>query len=108
MIFQSAYSLIEAGDGREALRQLHQHRPSIAILDVTMPEMSGLDVCRAIRQDPELSSTVVIIITANGTPSDRDAAYAAGADYFVAKPFSPIVMHQLIETVIETRAIAAG
>jgi CheY-like chemotaxis protein len=108
MILQPQYRMIEAGDGKEALRRIIDARPAVAILDVTMPEMSGLDLCRAIRHDPRISSTAVIIITANGSPADRAAALEAGADHFIAKPFSPTVILRLVETMLARRAVPAS
>lgn len=108
MILQPAYRIIEAGDGLEALRLLLNTRPPVAVLDVTMPEMNGLDLCRAIRQDPRLSSMAVIIITANGGPADRAAALAAGADHFISKPFSPAVILRLIDSMVARRAVTAS
>ena len=101
-----AHTAIEAGDGATALRLLQEHRPPLAILDVTMPGMSGLDVCRALRADPLTAGIGVIIVTANGTPDGRAAALDAGADYFVAKPFSPAMISQLVETLLQARTPA--
>jgi two-component system phosphate regulon response regulator PhoB len=105
LILEPAHLVIEAGDGDQALRQLVDHRPDVAILDVTMPARTGLDVCRQIRQDPRLAGTGVIVITANGTPTDRAAALAAGADHFLPKPFSPASIVRLVEEVRSARCI---
>jgi CheY-like chemotaxis protein len=76
--------VLEAGDGDEALRLLSEERPDVAILDVVMPGASGLAVCRAVRSDPDLAETGVVMLSANAT-----AAQAAdvGADRFLVKPF---------------------
>jgi two-component system phosphate regulon response regulator PhoB len=108
MIFHSGYRLVEAGDGQEALRQMLAERPAVAILDVAMPELNGLDLCRAIRRDPRVAATAVIVITANGGPADRAAALAAGADHFISKPFSPSVMYQLVESIVARQAAIAS
>ena len=107
MIFQPAYRVIEAGDGAEALRLLLDTRPQVAILDITMPKLNGLELCRAIRQDPRVTSTAIVVITANGGPADRAAALAAGADHFISKPFSPAVILRLIESVVASQPVAA-
>lgn len=62
-----------------------------------MPARTGIDLCRQLRQDPRLAATGVIVITANGTPADRSAARAAGADHFLTKPFSPCSVARLVE-----------
>jgi CheY-like chemotaxis protein len=104
MILEPAHVVIEAGDGDQALRQLIDHRPDVAILDVSMPERTGLDVCRQLRQDPRIATTGVIVITANGTQTDRSAALAAGADHFLTKPFSPGSIITLVEEMIAARS----
>jgi len=58
--------------------------------------MSGLDLCRALRADPKTSGATIVIVTARAMARDRDAALAAGADHYIAKPFSP---GALLETV---------
>jgi CheY-like chemotaxis protein len=103
-ILEPMHHVIEAADGGEALRRLGESRPHIVILDVMMPELSGIEVCRRLRQDPKLASTPVVMITANGTPTDRAAALDAGADYFLTKPFSPTVMLRLVDTIRAERA----
>jgi len=94
-ILEPAYHVIEAVDGHEALVKLHQHRPAIAVLDVNMPQLDGLSVCRGIRADRHLAATKILAMTANGV-SDETAAVAAGADLFVAKPFSPKHLRQVV------------
>ena len=103
LILEPTHLVIEAGDGDDALRQLIDHRPALAILDVGMPGRSGIEVCRALRGDPSLASTGVIVMTANGMEADRRAALAAGADHFVAKPFSPGRIVELVDAVLAER-----
>lgn len=83
------HEVVEAADGDEALALVRAHRPCVAILDVQMPGQSGLDVCRAVRADADLQAVGLIIASANGLPEDVELALSAGADRFVAKPFSP-------------------
>jgi CheY-like chemotaxis protein len=90
------FDVVEARDGDEAVALLATHRPTVAILDVNMPGRTGLEVCRAVRADPGLARTGVVVISANGLESDARAALAAGADQFLSKPFSP---RQLIDAV---------
>jgi len=82
-----------AADGDEALTAIRAHRPAVAILDVMMPGPSGLEVCRAVRADPSLVGTRVIISSANATEAD---AVSAGADAFIPKPFLPSRMREAI------------
>ena len=80
------HQVYEAVDGDEALQLLHTHQPDIAILDVIMPGLDGLEVSRAARAAPDLASIKIIVISANATAAD---ALAAGADRFLVKPFLP-------------------
>ncbi len=81
--------LLTASNGREALDSIRAHRPKLVLLDVMMPELNGFDVCTAVREDPALSDTYIIILTAKGQESDRLRGLAAGANEFVTKPFDP-------------------
>ena len=80
------HDVVEAADGDEAARLLASRRPDVAILDVSMPGRSGLEVCRLVRSDPSLRRTGVIVVSASVT---EEVARAAGADVFLPKPFSP-------------------
>lgn len=103
MVLTPAHQTIEAGDGESALRLLQEHRPPVAILDVSMPGMTGMEVCRQLHADPCTAEIRVIILTASGDPSHRVEALAAGADYFVTKPFSPTVIERLVQTLLTKR-----
>lgn len=90
--------LIEASDGIDALEKAMESKPDLAVLDMMMPGMTGLEVCQAIKSDKTLKETKVIILTAKGQKSDMDDAANAGADKCIFKPFSP---SGLIDTVEE-------
>ena len=96
------HEVFGAGTGDEALQLLATARPSVAILDLNMPGRTGLEVCRAIRRDPLQAATFVIVITANGEPDVEQRAFEAGADSFLAKPFSPRRLRELVD------ALASG
>jgi CheY-like chemotaxis protein len=83
------YNVVEASDGDEAWSLIQEHRPSLVLLDVRMPGRTGLDILRAIRLDPNLARTKVILVTAEALASDIAAGLAAGADSYMTKPFSP-------------------
>lgn len=78
-----------ARDGSEGLRAWTSTPFDLVILDLIMPGASGLEVLAKIRSDPERGATPVIILTAKGQDTDRQAALAGGADDFLTKPFSP-------------------
>lgn len=78
-----------ARDGDQGLAVWEKGSFDLVILDLIMPGASGLEVLSKIRSDPERGSTPVIILTAKGQDTDREAAMAGGADAFLTKPFSP-------------------
>ena len=81
--------LLTAADGVEALDVIANHRPALVFLDVTMPKKDGFEVARAIKGDPAMASTTIIMLTARGQAYDREAGLAAGADQYLTKPFDP-------------------
>ena len=81
--------LLTAADGVEALDVIANHRPALVFLDVTMPKKDGFEVARAIKDDPSMADTTVIMLTARGQAYDREAGLAAGADQYLTKPFDP-------------------
>ena len=85
----AGFDVMEASDGKAAIRAVQQSRPSCVVLDVDMPGMDGLDVCRALRDDPATADCTIVMLTATDTASDKIAAFAAGADDYIVKPFSP-------------------
>jgi two-component system KDP operon response regulator KdpE len=78
------YEVLTASTAEEALNQLSKQVPDLVILDLAMPEMSGLEVCRRVR---EFSSVPIIVLSAKGSESDKVAALDLGADDYVTKPF---------------------
>jgi two-component system, OmpR family, alkaline phosphatase synthesis response regulator PhoP len=81
--------LLTAQDGEEALGVVENHHPALVFLDVTMPRKSGIEVCQAIKGDPALAGTYVVLLTAKGQAHDREQGLAAGADLYMTKPFDP-------------------
>ena len=94
----------EARDGHEALAAVENgERVDFFLLDLMMPGASGLDVLSAIRSHREHRHTPVIILTAKGQDTDRQAALAAGADDFLTKPFSPKKLVARIQEILAER-----
>ena len=77
-----------ARDGNAALQSLADFRPDVVILDIMLPARSGFEVCRAIRADPTLRATRVLMLTAKGGAADAATGTAAGADEYMLKPFA--------------------
>jgi diguanylate cyclase (GGDEF)-like protein len=88
MVLQKAgYRVIAVNNGRKAIEKLHEEAIDIALLDIMMPEMSGLEVCRSIREESEQRSIYVIFLTALARGEDRVKGLESGADDYITKPF---------------------
>jgi len=86
---REGFRTASAGDGEEAMLALAEGRPDVVILDWMLPFVSGIEVCRRLRRDPETRSLPIIMLTARGEESDRVRGLDVGADDYVTKPFSP-------------------
>ena len=92
--------LYTAADGDEAMAAIAAQHPDLVFLDVMMPGRSGLDVCRAVRADPELAGAHIVLLTAKGQAQDRAEGLAAGADEYLTKPFDPDALLALARVVL--------
>jgi DNA-binding response OmpR family regulator len=86
---QAGHQVRGFGDGLSALADAREHAPDLAVLDIMMPGMSGLEVCQELRKDPATARIPVILLTALAQETDITAGLAAGADDYIVKPFSP-------------------
>lgn len=85
---QQGYEVRIARDGEEALVAAAEFRPDLILLDVMMPQRSGYEVCQKIRENPELQSVKIVMLTAKGRDMEVQKGLALGADEYVTKPFS--------------------
>lgn len=97
------YQLAEAVDGEDALAQARSLEPDLIVLDMMMPGRSGLEVVRELRADDRLADTPVVMLTARAQAADVAAAEEAGTDHFVAKPFSPAALAELVRSIVDRR-----
>ncbi|EXG80942.1 MULTISPECIES: response regulator transcription factor [Cryptosporangium] len=86
---QAGYHLVTATDGAAALAAARETTPDLVVLDVSMPRMSGLEVCRELRKDTATAKVPVLLLTARAQEADIEAGFDVGADDYVVKPFSP-------------------
>jgi CheY-like chemotaxis protein len=91
------YQVVEACDGDEAWAFIKENRPRLVLLDVQMPGLTGLEILRSIKSDPSLAATRVIMVTAKALEADIQAGKAAGADFYLTKPFSPLELLSRVE-----------
>lgn len=92
--------VVAAFDGLTALELAQATRPDLAILDVQMPHLDGLEVCRRLRRCRECAHTRIVILTAAGQAEDRARGLAAGADEYLTKPFSPLALLTLVRSLV--------
>lgn len=88
LLGRSGYETKVAGDGEEALRSARVFQPDLIVLDLMLPRMSGLEVCRALRADHQLNHVKILMLTARGSTTDVERGMAAGIDAYQVKPFS--------------------
>lgn len=100
---ERGYGVTIATDGSEGLDELAADDFDLVILDLMMPGASGLEILSRIRSDPQRADTPVIILTAKGQDTDREAALAGGANDFLTKPFSPKKLIARIAEILEER-----
>jgi DNA-binding response OmpR family regulator len=81
--------VVTAVDGDEALKKAAQHLPDLVVLDLMIPEVDGLEVCKVLRRDPKTSAIPILMLTAKAAEIDRVLGLELGADDYVTKPFSP-------------------
>lgn len=84
----SGYEVFTASSGAEALRLVRERKPELILLDIMLPDISGLDVCRQIKASAETKGILVVLLTARGEEIDRVVGFEIGADDYVVKPFS--------------------
>ncbi len=82
------YQVFTAADGEEAIERIHAAPPDLVVLDIMLPRLDGLSVCRILRKDSALAHLPIIMLTARGTEVDRIVGLESGADDYIVKPFS--------------------
>ncbi len=102
---QAGYEVLAASDGLDGYAQARRRLPDVVVLDLMIPGIDGLEVCRRLRADEETRSIPIIMLTARGSESDQLGGFAAGADDYVTKPFSVKVLLQRIQA-IQRRKLA--
>ncbi|MEV7180310.1 response regulator [Kitasatospora sp. NPDC093679] len=101
---QSGHQVIVVDDGLTALKAVRERTVDLALLDIRMPGMSGLDVCRELRAAPETERLPVILLTARSQEFDVETGFAAGADDYIVKPFSPRELSSRVQAVLARAA----
>jgi ligand-binding sensor domain-containing protein/signal transduction histidine kinase/DNA-binding response OmpR family regulator len=101
--FADDYLVLTAEDGKSGLEYAFNHIPDIVISDIMMPEISGLELCTALKQDIRTSHIPVILLTAKTTTQDKTEGYQAGADSYITKPFSADLLKSRVINLLNQR-----
>lgn len=111
---QAGFSAVAEEDGEAGLAAAcgrtsegQSMRPDLVLVDWTMPKLSGIEVCRVLRENPDTADIPVILLTANAQERDFERGMAAGADDYIVKPFSPKEMLKRVQAVL-ARKDASG
>jgi two-component system, OmpR family, phosphate regulon response regulator PhoB len=99
------FEILEAPDGDAALEVARREQPDLVFLDWTMPGLPGVEVCRALRDDPAHDRMRIVMLTARSQTEDREAAREVGADDYITKPFSPIELLEKVRDVLGPEAL---
>jgi two-component system, OmpR family, alkaline phosphatase synthesis response regulator PhoP len=100
---KDGYQVVCAESGEDALDAVSEHRPDLIVLDLMLPGLGGLDVCRKLKSNPDTRDIPVIMLTAKGEDADVVAGLELGSDDYVTKPFSPRVLLARIRAVLRRR-----
>jgi DNA-binding response OmpR family regulator len=97
---RAGFTVYEEANGEAGLAAATQEHPDVVLLDWMMPRLTGVEVCRAMREDPALDATRVIMLTAKSQEGEVQRGLAAGADDYIVKPFSPRELVSRVQAVL--------
>ena len=97
---RGGFEVIEAADGRAALLAARERPPDAVILDIRLPRLSGIEVCRELRAAPATAAVPIIMLTGAVRLQELEQAYAAGATDYLVKPFSPRELQRRVEAAL--------
>ncbi len=100
---REGYEVAAVSDGQAALDAAGERTPSVAVLDVSMPRMDGLETARRLRERAEMRDVPIMLLTARVTEADRERGREAGVDAQLDKPFSPAVLAERVRALLERR-----
>jgi len=100
------YQVLRAGNGENGLRQAREKTPDLVLLDIMLPGIDGLEVCRNLKSDKETASLPIIMLTAKSEDSDVISGLELGADDYITKPFSPNILIARIRAILRRKTEA--
>jgi len=103
---QAGYRVSQASDGRDGLTQAQTQLPDLVVLDLMLPILDGLEVCRRLRSDERTRSMLIVMLTARSEETDQVVGFSLGADDYVTKPFSVKVLLERVKALLRRRQAA--
>ena len=97
---KAGIDVITSRQSKDAVDLIKREKPSLVILDWMMPEVSGIDICKEVKSDTEMSSIPIFMLTAKGQEDDEKMGLMSGVDRYITKPFSPKLLLEMVEEVI--------
>ncbi|MBN1867022.1 response regulator [Candidatus Sumerlaeota bacterium] len=107
-LVKAGYDVLSAATGEEGLRAARDERPDLVVLDLMLPQIDGLAVCRLLKGEPATEDIPIVMLTAKGEESDIVRGLETGADDYVTKPFSPRILLARIKSVLRRRSGASS
>jgi len=105
LLGEFGHEVLTAGNGFEALHLAREKRPDLVLLDIMMPEMSGVEVCRQLRADPLTRNARILVVSAVGAKKVLEESIAAGADDFMGKPIDKLELMVRVRSMLRVRDI---
>ncbi len=103
MMRLNGYRVLSTYTSTPAMSLISQEKPDVIILDIMMPEVSGIEVLHQLRRDPEMASTPVVVVSAKATPADIRAGLAAGASVYLTKPVAYMDLKNAVDRLVQAQ-----
>ena len=103
LLEEEGYDVYLAFDGLSAVEKVYEGRPDLVVLDISLPEMDGYQVCRVLKNDPQYADIPIIMLTARTQRSDEFRGKETGADEYMTKPYSPQLLIESVNRILNTR-----
>lgn len=108
LMTREGYAHDRVANGGDAMAHIHATHPDLVLLDVMLPEVSGYEICQAIRLDPSLAGVKILMMTARGSAIERRKGMALGADGFISKPFELAELRDEVRRLLGRERVVPG
>ncbi len=102
---KAGFEVVEANNGKEAVEKAQEFNPHLILLDIMMPEMDGIEVCRLLRENEQFNNTVIVFLTARNEDYSEIAGFDVGGDDYITKPIRPRVLVSRLKALLRRRVV---